>query len=503
MLEPRRYPLVLLALMVSLGLLAAACAEDGDPVDDVADDEPEDTPADEEEPDEDPPEDEDEDEEDDDPDEAAAAEDAAQLTIIENAVRGGQNSETAEWLIEDAIPAFEEQMAEEGRPVQVELEETGVDDEDYKTQLALDLSVGEGADIMGFDQFWVSEFYAAEYLEPLDEVVGPEVDEWEGWDQIPEAVAGSLEVDDQRFGVPAGTDGRVLFYRRDLFDEAGLDPDWEPESWEDILDAARELQGDDPDMRPLQINAGTPMGEATTMQGFLPVLLGTGAELYDGGWLGESEELREALGFYETIYREEELGDADLQLGTDAREASFEAFSEGEIAILGESDWFWRDVVEPDDGQFPIEDREEIVGYTKFPAQEPGAGIRGQDHVSVSGGTGRVLNPHTEHPEEAWEFLAYLGSEEAQLAFVERQPRITAREDVNAQAVEDDPMLTFVAEEILDITAYRPGFEEYPQVSETLQLATENVVSGRESVDEAVERYEIQLEGIVDPDDIR
>jgi multiple sugar transport system substrate-binding protein len=159
--------------------------------------------------------------------------------------------------------------------------------------------------------------------------------------------------------------------------------------------------------------------------------------------------------------------------------------------------------VAPGEGQFPIEDREDTVGYTKIPAREPGAGIRGQDHVSASGGTGRVLNPNTEHPEEAWELLAYTGSEEAVRAFVERQPRITAREDVNEDAVADDPLLTFVAEEVLEITWYRPGFEEYPQVSEVLQLATEIVVSGRETVEEAIERYHIQLEGIVDPDDIR
>ena len=33
-------------------------------------------------------------------------------------------------------------------------------------------------------------------------------------------------------------------------------------------------------------------------------------------------------------------------------------------------------------------DRDEVVGWAKIPAREPGAGINGQDFVSMSGGSG-------------------------------------------------------------------------------------------------------------------
>ncbi len=487
-----RLLVILLAALVAL----SACAEDE--AAEVDDDAPE------EDVDDDAVDDDDEDAvEDDDTAEAEPDGDPIEITILENAVRGGKNSVTADWLHEDVIPAFEEMMAEEGRDVTVNFEETGVEDEDYKTQIALDLSVGEGADVMGFDQFWVSEFYAAGYLEPLDQVVGDEVHDWEGWDNIPEAVAGGFELDGEQFGIPFGTDGRVIYYRQDIFEDAGLDPEWNPSSWEDILETGRQLADANPDVIPLQWNAGTSMGEATTMQGFLPLVYGTGTDIYDGGWLGESPELQQVLELYETIYVEEELGDADLQLRSDARDRSMEMFADGEIAVLAEGDWFWRAVIEPEEGLFPVEDRDDVVGYTMIPAMEPGSGIRGQDFVSASGGTGRVLNPASDHPDVAWEFLSYTGSEEAVAAFVEREPRITAREDVNEYAVDDDPLLVFIAEEVLDVTEYRPGFEEYPQISEELQLMSENVVSGRESVQEAMERYESSLESIVGADEIR
>ena len=47
-------------------------------------------------------------------------------------------------------------------------------------------------------------------------------------------------------------------------------------------------------------------------------------------------------------------------------------------------------------GTAPMADRDTTVGYAKIPAIEPGEGINDQDFVSMSGGTGRVLEPQLE-----------------------------------------------------------------------------------------------------------
>ena len=96
-----------------------------------------------------------------------------------------------------------------------------------------------------------------------------------------------------------------------------------------------------------------------------------------------------------------------------------------------------------------------------------------------------------------------MGSREAITDFVEREPRITARTDVNESAIADDPLLSFVSEEILPITWYRPGFQEYPQVSIAIQQMTENVVADRETVEEAAAAFQSTLEGIVGADNVR
>lgn len=434
----------------------------------------------------------------DDGDENAAADGPITLEIAANAIRGGKNDVEAVWIEDYVIPTFEQMMADEGKDVTVTFAGRGVDDENFKAQLALDLASASGADIINIDGIWVGEFVTAGYLEPLQDLVGPEVDDWEGWDQIPEAVQANMQYQDQQYGIPAGTDGRVLYYNRDLFEQAGLPGDWQPTSWDEILDTAQTLQNELPDVTPLQINAGTAMGEATTMQGFLPLLAGAGGRIYDEDaeqWLGDAPEVRRVLELYETIYADG-FGDTDLQIQGDGRDRSFEAFANGQIAILAEGDYFWRGVVAPDGGVAPMDDRDEVVGYALIPAIEPGAGIDGQDFVSMSGGSGRVLNPGTEHPAEAWELLSFMNSEEAVLAFVESEPRVTQRADVNDATLADDPHLSFISSEVLPITLYRPGLAEYPEVSALLQELTEEVVMGA-SIDDAVGGYVSSLESVV------
>lgn len=428
--------------------------------------------------------------------------DSGTLTIVTNAISGGKNEAEADWINDWVIPQFEQAMADEGQDVTVEFEAQGVDDEDYKTKIALDLQSGGGADIIGIDGIWVGEFAEAGYIAPLEEVGGDAVAEWDGWDQVPDAVQNGLSFNGEVYGVPQGADGRVLYYNKELFAQAGLPEDWQPTSWDEVLEASRALAGIE-GVTPIQLNAGTAMGEATTMQGLLPMLVGTGAEVYaDDQWTGATDEMREVLDLYRTIYVDEQLGDAVLQQEASGRDTSFSLFAEGEIGILLEGDYFWRSVVDPDVGTAPMENRDEVVGYTQIPAQTPGAGINGQDFVSMSGGTGRVLNPNSDNPELAWELLAFMNSPEAFEARAEYGGlNISPRTDVNETLLEGNDMLTFVSDEVLPITAYRPGLAAYPEVSVALQEATAAVVAGT-SVDDALATYSESLAGIVGEENV-
>jgi multiple sugar transport system substrate-binding protein len=410
------------------------------------------------------------------------------LTITSNSIAGGKNSDGAKWVTDWVIPRFVEKMKKEGKTAHVTFQPSGVDDEQYKSKLELALQARGGADIIAIDGIWVGEFAQANYIADLNKVVGNQADKWDGWKQIPPAVQTVMNYQGKRYGVPQGTDGRVLFFNKQLFQQAGLPADWQPKTWDDIISAGQKLKTL-PGVTPIQINAGTAMGEATTMQGVLPLLAGTGRPIYaNGKWQGDSEQVKDVLGFYQKVYGGSGLGDAKLQQEAQGRSESFTEFSQNKIGILLESDYLWRGVLDPKNGVAPMANRDQVVGWAKIPAMKSGSGLKNQNYVSMSGGSGWVVNANTKYPQQAWELLQFMGSKEAVLAGLAGAVKISPRDDVNKQVVSSDPMLNYIATQVLPLTAFRPGLADYPKVSTLLQQATADVVAGK-SRDDAAKAY--------------
>ncbi|MGN6100838.1 MAG: extracellular solute-binding protein [Devosia sp.] len=423
---------------------------------------------------------------------------ADDLTIQCRCVVGGVNSSGAEWITKAVIPAFEKKMKDEGKDIKVTLNQFAGEDAQLAQQQALDFSTGAGPDVAGFDGFLIPSFAEGNLLKPLDEVAGKAVDDWEGWSHIPEGIQSIMMYQGKRYGIPGGTDVRMIFTRKDLLKKAGIDPDaFHPKSWAELLDAARALKKAGVEF-PLQLDAGVSMGEATTMQGYYMALLGTGQALRDakGKWIVSSPGILDTLKLYKTIYVDDKLGDQRAQLLADGRNQSFANFRDGKTALLVEGDWFYREVTAPG-SEFAVKDRDAVMGWAEMPAQKPGEGIRSQDFVTISGGTGYVLNPHTKHPDEAWALLAFMNSKDQQDALQTFQAGIKARDDV---PVPNSPFLTKTAATLLPLTTARPNDPNYTKVSTAIQKMTENVVSGDMSPEDAMAQYKADVTEIVGAD---
>lgn len=421
------------------------------------------------------------------------------LTITSNSQAGGKNARGAQWITDYVIPKFTEQQKAKGVNATVKFDGIGSDDKEYKTKIALDFTTAGGGDIVEIDGIWLGEFAQAGQVRPLDDVVGRDkVDSWDGWGKIPDAVEELGRFDGRRYGIPVGTDGRVLFFNKKLFAAAGLPTNWQPRSWDEIIAAGEKLKTV-PGVIPIQLNAGTAMTEATTMQGVLPLLVGAGRTIYENGkWLGGSPQVTDVLGLYQRIYGAG-LGDPLIQQEAKGRDKSFALFAENKIGILLESDYFWRSVVEPTKGVAKMADRDTAVGWAMIPARTSGAGVGGQDYVSMSGGSIRVINPNSKYPQQAWELLQFMNSFEATKARLAGTAQITQRDDVNNDVLSGDPMLSFVATKVLPITRFRPGLADYPKVSSALQQATADVISGKSPADAAA-GYQAALVKIVGAD---
>lgn len=418
----------------------------------------------------------------------------ATLTISTNAISGGKNAQEADWITKELIPAFEKAEKAKGKNVTVTYQANGIDDAKYGEKLELSLKAGGGPDIYVIGGDSLSKYAAAGYIAPLETIVGPKANDWPGWKQVDAPVKKNVSLNGKYYGVPTGVDGRVLFYNRKLFAKAGLPATWQPTSWADILAAGRKL-AKLPGVTPIQVDAGTPMGEATTMQGFLPLLAGAGAEIYDAKthkYQGDTKALRDALGFYRTLYRTAKLGDPKLQQDPNGRDESFTEFSQGKLGIIGESDYLWRSIVCPTKSvcnATSMPDRDKTVGYAMIPAERPGTGVGGQDFVSMSGGGGFTINPHTKYPQQAWDLLTFMRSATQIKAQLGDTVQITANKQVNDEILARDPALKYIADKVIPITRFRPSEEHYGAVGALLEEATGQVVAGK-SIDEVAQAYE-------------
>lgn len=417
------------------------------------------------------------------------------LSVIANAIKGGKNASTAEFIIDYVIPNFVRDSARSGYTVRVAFTGRGVGDEDYKAALALDLRSKRGADVMAMDGFWMGEFADAKLIKPLKSII-PSYAKWEGWTQINKAVQATTQYKGEQYGIPLGTDGRLMYFNKDIFTKAGLPTNWQPKSWAEILTAARTIKEKVPGVWPMVLPAGTTdFGEAAMMQGFLPFLIGTGEFIYDdktGKWAGNTAGMRQTLQFYKDVYGGG-LANPVWTKTKGGRDASFEAFSKAEVGIYFEGDYAWRGPWNPTSGNFKMANRNTVVGYAQIPAVSAGKGVNKQSFVSMTGGSGYVLNPNTKNAEWAWKLFTYMNSREATLTRLAGNPSITARADANAYLNRSDPLLQFVQSKVLPTTHFRPKQSAYSTtVTVLVQKAMDDVISG-DTAAEAAAKYQAEL----------
>lgn len=105
---------------------------------------------------------------------------------------------------------------------------------DYQTRVVAANVAGQGPDVVQLFYGWVDNFVDGGLIQPLDPAVFP-TEEIEA-DFFP--IVSAMERDGQYYGLPTAVRSLALFYNKNLFEEAGLDPESPPETLEELLSAA-------------------------------------------------------------------------------------------------------------------------------------------------------------------------------------------------------------------------------------------------------------------------
>jgi len=267
----------------------------------------------------------------------------------------------------------------------------------YATQdvskLLAAIAAGNPPDITWLDRFTAAQFAARGALTPLDEYI-----EASGLDisQYAEYTVKEITFDGKIWALPWDTDTRILFWNKDLFKEAGLDPETPPNTWDELKEYTKKL------------TKTNEKGEFTQI-GFIPTYGNTSMYLYGfqngAKFLSEdgkkallnAPEVVEALEFVVELM--DMLGGAEkinAYTSTFQGEAN-DPFLTGQVAML-------------------ITVNNAINTYTRYkPDLNFGAALpptpTGENKITWSGGWSWAIPKKAKHPKEAFEVIKWLTTE--------------------------------------------------------------------------------------------
>ncbi len=396
-------------------------------------------------------------------------------------------------MLQEAKKEFE--SANQG--VKVELQPIQASDEDYGTKLALALrSPSTAPDVFYEDTFKVRSDADAGYLMNLDSRLAG----WGDWGAFDNAAKEAGKADDGgTYAVPLGTDTRVIWYNKKVLAAAGIGLPWHPSSWQDILDTARKIKAANPDVIPFNMYAGKGTGEGTVMQGFYELLYGTGSSLYDQDskkWVVGSPGFKDSLTFLETLYRENLAVPPAEALDPNVWKKVFgEWFPKAKLGATVEGSYapsFWQA-----GGSYAWPGYEQEMGVAPFPTQKGQA----PGKVSMSGGWTLAVGAETKQPDLAFNFLTTALNAKNSLAFTLASSQIAVRNDVAADPgyQSANPFVKDVSG-LVSVTRFRPATSDYPRISAAVQEATEAVITGNRTPEQAAADYDTAVTGIVGGD---
>lgn len=314
----------------------------------------------------------------------------------------------------DEIDKIIEDFEEENPDIKVTAQDFPHDQ--FQNKIFAAMKADEGPDIMNIYDGWMAEFVDRGYIQPIrDEFMTDEEIE----DYYVDMVKPN-KTDDKHYTLPIAVRTLALFYNKDMFEEAGLDPDDPPETWDELIEYAEEMTEVDSDGKYEQEGFGWNVG-GQGLHNFQQVLLRQfGVDPYseDGEevlWNSEQAGY-DAFEYWIDMTKKDQIGDKDF--GNSYREA----FVSGLAGMIV-------------DGSFAIGDIEGGAdfdwGVTKLPVLEEG----GEESNYASYWTNAIADGVEGDELEASEkFLEYLIQEDVQREWLENVGEMPAAQTL----VEDE-----------------------------------------------------------------
>ena len=365
------------------------------------------------------------------------------------------------------IPTMAKEFDEKNEDIVVEFRALAFDDLVNETLKAV--ATGNPPDMISLDNPDFAMFSSrGAMLDITDRVASSEVIKAENYYPGP---WNSVMWDGKVYGVPKATNTIALFYNKDLFAKAGIAAP--PQTWDELLDAARKLN--DPASKVYGLTWSARANEEGTFQ-FLPWI-----QMSGGGYSAvNGPGAVKALDLWKTII-DEKLGSQDVL--SQGQWDSTGTFNAGNAAMAISGPWEINRMAT--DAKFDW-------GVTLLPTETAG-GARS----SAMGDFNWGIFAATEHPDESFRMLEYFVSQADRL-FPEFS-NIPARSDIALPSTGDarkDAALA-VFQEQLKYAQPRGPHPEWAKISKAVYDAMQQALTGQASSQQALDTAQATIDGIL------
>lgn len=365
-------------------------------------------------------------------------------------------SENVQKVYEELIAAYEAEHPN----IKIEYEQIGYGEE-LETKLNTMYASGMAPDIVRAPISTIAERASRGQYANLNEYI-------ENWDEKDNFIPTAYDVASykgDKYGIAISMEANFLFYRKDMFEEAGLDPNKAPENWDELMEYAEKLTVRDGDM---VTRAGLAIPTSAGHSTLIPFARQNGADLVDvenDVPTFNDKKTAEALE-YLSEYSEKNLlipfinnkDDNPFDTGKAAmRYGDINAY----IALKSKGvDWL------------------DEVAFAK--------GI-GKEKISSFGGCQIMfMSEESKHKEAAWDFIQYLFEDENVWKLTTDAGAAPVKSTLEGQYIEEFPEIGSAYLEALEYTEGMPKVTWAALFEQSIVTAYEEAMYGKKDAETAL-----------------
>ncbi len=279
------------------------------------------------------------------------------------------------------------------------------------------------------------------------------------------------------YGIPLGAETSFLAYRKDLFEEYGIDV---PETYDEVVEVARFFSEEVDDVYGLAMRGAS--GHQAT-HAWLLHASPFGASVFDENWepAFTSPESIETLEFMKKMVEYGPPGTASFD-----QDGQFNAFLQGQTAMYIDASVITGLIGNPERSAITGK-----VGYALHPRARTG--------LSQTGGFGIAIPSNSQNPEAAFLLMQWLTSPE-----IERRAVLDGAPPVRYSTVNDPemqerfPEFKVLAEQLHYANPdWRPIIPEWGEINEMLGIAINQVLTGDKTPEQAMRDVEQPIRDVM------